>query len=230
MVSTAVLLEDVRVTLPSRAGPVAILRGCDLAAEAGELVGLVGPSGSGKTTILMVIAGLEAVTAGKVAVAGHDLTPLDEDALARFRRDHVGIVFQAFHLIPAMTALENVAVPLEFRGVGQARAIAAEALDLVGLGHRLVHYPGQLSGGEQQRVAMARALAAGARVILADEPTGNLDQETGQAIMELLFRLQRERSTTLLLVTHDHALARRCDRVLEVRDGRIAAADRRGGC
>jgi putative ABC transport system ATP-binding protein len=230
MVSTAVLLEDVRVTLPSRAGPVAILRGCDLAAEAGESVGLVGPSGSGKTTILMVIAGLEAVTAGKVAVAGHDLTPLDEDALARFRRDHVGIVFQAFHLIPAMTALENVAVPLEFRGVGQARAIAAEALDSVGLGHRLVHYPGQLSGGEQQRVAMARALAAGARVILADEPTGNLDQETGQAIMELLFRLQRERSTTLLLVTHDHALARRCDRVLEVRDGRIAAADRRGGC
>ena len=230
MVSTAVLLEDVRVTLPSRAGAVEILRGGDLTVEAGELVGLVGPSGSGKTTILMVIAGLEAVTAGKVAVAGHDLTPLDEDALARFRRDHVGIVFQAFHLIPTMTALENVAVPLEFRGVGQARAIAAEALDSVGLGHRLVHYPGQLSGGEQQRVAMARALAAGARVILADEPTGNLDQETGQAIMELLFRLQRERSTTLLLVTHDHALARRCDRVLEVRDGRIAAADRRGGC
>jgi putative ABC transport system ATP-binding protein len=139
----------------------------------------------------------------------------------------VGIVFQAFHLIPAMTALENVAVPLEFRGVPQARAIASEALDAVGLGHRLSHYPGQLSGGEQQRVAMARALAAGAQIILADEPTGNLDQETGQTIMELLFRLQRERGTTLLLVTHDEGLVRRCDRVLEVRDGRIAVADRR---
>jgi putative ABC transport system ATP-binding protein len=219
--SRAVLLQDVRVTLPSRAGPVAILRGLDLAAEAGEAVGLVGPSGSGKTTILMVIAGLEAVTEGKVEVAGRDLTRLDEDALAQFRRDHVGIVFQAFHLIPAMTALENVAVPLEFRGVPQARTIAREALDAVGLGHRISHYPGQLSGGEQQRVAMARALAAGARIILADEPTGNLDQETGQAIMELLFKLQRERGTTLLLVTHDHALARRCDRVVEVRDGRI---------
>jgi putative ABC transport system ATP-binding protein len=226
-VSTAVFLQDVQVTLPSRAGPVAILRGCDLQADAGEAVGLVGPSGSGKTTILMVIAGLEAVTEGKVEVAGQDLRHLDEDALARFRRDHVGIVFQAFHLIPAMTALENVAVPLEFRGVPQARAIASEALDAVGLGHRLSHYPGQLSGGEQQRVAMARALAAGAQIILADEPTGNLDQETGQTIMELLFRLQRERGTTLLLVTHDEGLVRRCDRVLEVRDGRIAVADRR---
>jgi putative ABC transport system ATP-binding protein len=226
-VSTAVFLQDVQVTLPSRAGPVAILRGCDLQADAGEAVGLVGPSGSGKTTILMVIAGLEAVTEGKVEVAGQDLRHLDEDALARFRRDHVGIVFQAFHLISAMTALENVAVPLEFRGVPQARAIASEALDAVGLGHRLSHYPGQLSGGEQQRVAMARALAAGAQIILADEPTGNLDQETGQTIMELLFRLQRERGTTLLLVTHDEGLVRRCDRVLEVRDGRIAVADRR---
>ena len=225
--STAVVLQDVQVTLPSRAGPVAILRGCDLQADAGEAVGLVGPSGSGKTTILMVIAGLEAVTEGKVEVAGQDLRRLDEDALARFRRDHVGIVFQAFHLIPAMTALENVAVPLEFRGVPQARAIASEALDAVGLGHRLSHYPGQLSGGEQQRVAMARALAAGAQIILADEPTGNLDQETGHIIMELLFRLQRERGTTLLLVTHDEGLVRRCDRVLEVRDGRIAVADRR---
>ena len=225
--STAVFLQDVQVTLPSRAGPVAILRGCDLQADAGEAVGLVGPSGSGKTTILMVIAGLEAVTEGKVEVAGQDLRRLDEDALARFRRDHVGIVFQAFHLIPAMTALENVAVPLEFRGVPQARAIASEALDAVGLGHRLSHYPGQLSGGEQQRVAMARALAAGAQIILADEPTGNLDQETGQIIMELLFRLQRERGTTLLLVTHDEGLVRRCDRVLEVRDGRIAVTDRR---
>ena len=227
MVNRAVFLNDVRVTLPSRAGPVAILRGCDLAAEAGETVGLVGPSGSGKTTILMVVAGLEAVTGGVVEVAGQDLTRLDEDALARFRRDHVGIVFQAFHLIPAMTALENVAVPLEFRGLAQARTIAREALEAVGLGHRVSHYPGQLSGGEQQRVAIARALAAGAQVILADEPTGNLDPETGQKIMELLFALQRERGTTLLLVTHDHDLVKRCDRVVEVRDGRISPAEQR---
>jgi putative ABC transport system ATP-binding protein len=226
-VTRAVFLKDVQVILPSRAGPVAILRGCDLSAEAGEAVGLVGPSGSGKTTILMVIAGLEAVTGGAVEVAGEDLTRLDEDALARFRRDHVGIVFQAFHLIPAMTALENVAVPLEFRAVAQARTIAREALESVGLGHRLSHYPGQLSGGEQQRVAIARALAAGVQVILADEPTGNLDQETGQKIMDLLFALQRERGTTLLLVTHDHALVKRCDRVLEVRDGRIGAREQR---
>ncbi len=223
----AVFLNDVRVTLPSRAGPVAILRGCDLVAQAGEAVGLVGPSGSGKTTILMVVAGLEAVTGGVVEVAGQDLTRLDEDALARFRRDHVGIVFQAFHLIPAMTALENVAVPLEFRGLARARTIAREALESAGLGHRLGHYPGQLSGGEQQRVAIARAIAAGAQVILADEPTGNLDQETGQKIMDLLFALQRERGTTLLLVTHDHDLVNRCDRVLEVRDGRIGAAEQR---
>jgi putative ABC transport system ATP-binding protein len=224
-VNRAVFLKDVRVTLPSRAGPVAILRGCDLVAETGEAVGLVGPSGSGKTTILMVIAGLEAVTGGAVEVAGEDLTRLDEDALARFRRDHVGIVFQAFHLIPAMTALENVAVPLEFRGLAKAQAIAREALESVGLGHRVSHYPGQLSGGEQQRVAIARALAAGARVVLADEPTGNLDQETGQKIIELLFALQRERGTTLILVTHDHDLVKRCDRVLEVRDGRIGALE-----
>jgi putative ABC transport system ATP-binding protein len=226
-VDRAVFLNDVRVTLPSRAGPVAILRGCDLMAQAGEAVGLVGPSGSGKTTLLMVIAGLEAVTDGVVEVAGQDLTRLDEDALARFRRDHVGIVFQAFHLIPAMTALENVAVPLEFRGLAEARTIAREALESVGLGHRVSHYPGQLSGGEQQRVAIARALAAGAQVILADEPTGNLDQETGQRIIDLLFALQRERGTTLLLVTHDHDLVRRCDRVLEVRDGRIGPAEQR---
>jgi len=226
-VDRAVFLNDVRVTLPSRAGPVAVLRGCDLVADAGEAVGLVGPSGSGKTTLLMVVAGLEAVTGGMVEVAGQDLTRLDEDALARFRRDHVGIVFQAFHLIPAMTALENVAVPLEFRGLSQARAIAQEALESVGLGHRVSHYPGQLSGGEQQRVAIARALAAGAQVILADEPTGNLDQETGQRIIELLFALQRERGTTLLLVTHDHGLVKRCDRVLEVRDGRIGPAEQR---
>ena len=165
-------LADVEVRLPSRAGPVEILRGCNLVVSAGEAIGLVGPSGSGKTTLLMVIAGLETVTAGRVEVCGQDLTRLDEDGLARFRRDHVGVIFQSFHLIPAMTAWENVAVPLEFRGISGAMDIARQELTRVGLGHRLQHYPGQLSGGEQQRVAIARAMAAGAAVILADEPTG----------------------------------------------------------
>ena len=217
-----VRLADVRVTLPSRAGPVDILRGVDLAIDPGEAVGVVGPSGSGKTTLLMVVAGLEAATAGAVEVAGHDLTRLGEDALARFRRDTIGIVFQSFHLIPAMTALENVAVPLEFRGGADAFEVARSFLGRVGLGHRLTHYPGQLSGGEQQRVAIARALAAGARIVLADEPTGNLDQETGKAIMDLLFQLQAEHGTTLILVTHDRELAHRCDRIVEVRDGIVA--------
>jgi len=220
-VNRAVLLNDVRVTLPSRAGPVAILRGCDLEAAAGEAVGLVGPSGSGKTTILMVVAGLEAVTGGVVEVAGQDLTRLNEDALARFRRDHVGIVFQAFHLIAAMTALENVAVPLEFRGLADARTIAREALDAVGLGHRVSHYPGQLSGGEQQRVAIARALAAGAQVILADEPTGNLDSTNATAIANLLTSLAFDHGKTVIAVTHDPEFARAGDRVIRIVDGRI---------
>jgi putative ABC transport system ATP-binding protein len=223
MPQPAVSLKDVRLTLGSLAGPVEILRGVDLSVNAGEALGIVGPSGSGKTTLLMVIAGLEHVSGGAITVAGTSLNGQSEDELARFRRDNVGIVFQSFHLIATMTALENVAVPLEFRGKSDAMAIARRHLERVGLGHRLHHYPGQLSGGEQQRVAIARALASGARIILADEPTGNLDIDTGHQILELLFALKREEGATLLLVTHDPALAKRCDRIAQVRDGRIIA-------
>lgn len=223
MKTTAVSLKDVHLTLPSRAGNVDILRGVDLAVNAGEALGIVGPSGSGKTTLLMVIAGLEHASSGEVTVAGQRLAGLGEDQLAAFRRDHVGIVFQSFHLIPTMTALENVAVPLEFRGLSGAMSIAEEKLKRVGLGHRLTHYPGQLSGGEQQRVAIARALASGARIILADEPTGNLDQVTGEQIIDLLFDVKTQDGASLLLVTHDRSLASRCDRVAEVLDGRITS-------
>jgi putative ABC transport system ATP-binding protein len=223
MTQTAVSLENVFLTLPSRAGDVEILRGVDLAVRQGEALGIVGPSGSGKTTLLMVIAGLEKVSRGEVAVAGQSLNDRNEDQLAVFRRDHIGIVFQSFHLIPTMTALENVAVPLEFRGSPDAMAVARDKLGHVGLGHRLSHYPGQLSGGEQQRVAIARALASGARIILADEPTGNLDQETGEQIIKLLFDLRQQEDAALLLVTHDRSLAVRCDRIAEVRDGKIVA-------
>ncbi len=217
----AVRLDGVEVTLPSRAGPVEILKGIDLTISNGEAVSVVGPSGSGKTTLLMVIAGLEAATGGTAQVASQTLNGLTEDQLAVFRRDNIGIVFQSFHLIPAMTALENVAVPLELRGTGDAFDMARKQLQRVGLDHRLDHYPGQLSGGEQQRVAIARALAAGARIILADEPTGNLDQETGHTIMDLLFDLQSDGDTTLVLVTHDPNLAARCSRRIEIRDGLI---------
>ena len=215
-------LRDVQVTLQSRAGAVDILRGLDLAVEAGEAVGVVGPSGSGKTTLLMVAGGLEAISGGSIEVAGHNLAAMSEDQLARFRRDHIGIVFQGFHLIATMTALENVAVPLEFNGRADAFEVARNVLERVGLDHRLTHYPSQLSGGEQQRVAIARALAAGALIILADEPTGNLDFETGRAIMDLLFDLQKENGTTLVLVTHDRELAASCDRIVEIRDGQVA--------
>jgi len=219
----AVSLKNVSLTLPSRAGNVEILRGVDLTVNGGEAVGIVGPSGSGKTTLLMVIAGLEQVSGGEIDVAGTMLNGQKEDELARFRRDNIGIVFQSFHLIATMTALENVAVPLEFRGARDAMATAQTHLERVGLGHRLSHYPGQLSGGEQQRVAIARALASGARILLADEPTGNLDQETGKQIIDLLFGLRKEAGATLLLVTHDRAVASRCDRIAEVRDGRIVS-------
>lgn len=218
----SIALAGVEVRLPSLAGEVEILRGLDLHIETGEAVGVVGPSGSGKTTLLMVIAGLEATVGGTVNIAGQDLGQLDEDNLAVFRRDHVGIVFQGFHLIATMTAMENVAVPLEFKGDDNAFVRARTELERVGLGHRLEHYPGQLSGGEQQRVAIARALAAGATIILADEPTGNLDHETGVGIMDLLFELQREAGTTLVLVTHDRELAGRCSRIVEISDGRVA--------
>ncbi len=226
MTLPSVSLKNVSLTLPSRAGDVEILRGVDLIVNSGEAVGIVGPSGSGKTSLLMVIAGLEQVSSGEIAVAGTALNGQDEDELARFRRDNIGIVFQSFHLIATMTALENVAVPLEFRGARDAMATARTHLERTGLGHRLSHYPGQLSGGEQQRVAIARALASGARILLADEPTGNLDQETGKQIIDLLFGLRKETGATLLLVTHDRAVASRCDRIAEVRDGRIVSGAR----
>jgi len=220
-------LADVTLTLGSAAGQVNILRGVSLAVDAGETVGIVGPSGSGKTSLLMVTAGLEAASGGSVVVAGQELTRLDEDELARFRRDHVGIVFQSFHLIPTMTALENVAIPLELAGRGDAFERAEEGLRSVGLGHRLTHRPGQLSGGEQQRVALARAFAGRPRLILADEPTGNLDQKTGAQVVELMFGLSRDHGSTLLLVTHDPHLAQRCGRTVSIADGRIASDERR---
>ena len=223
MSTTAVSLKNVHLSLPSRAGTVDILRGINLAVRPGEALGIVGPSGSGKTTLLMVIAGLEQASRGEVVVAGQRLTGKNEDELAAFRRDHVGIVFQSFHLIPTMTALENVAVPLEFRGARDAMGVAEEKLKRVGLGHRLSHYPGQLSGGEQQRVAIARALASGAKIIIADEPTGNLDHVTGEQIIRLLFDVKQQDGASLILVTHDRSLAERCDRMAEVLDGRVVA-------
>lgn len=210
-------------TAAAASGPVQVLRGLDLTVAAGEAVGIVGPSGSGKTSLLMLLAGLERPTGGKLSVAGRDLGGLDEDALARFRRQEVGIVFQAFHLVPTMTALENVAVPLEFAGRRDAFDRAAAALKDVGLGHRLEHYPGQLSGGEQQRVALARAVVAEPRLILADEPTGNLDRTTGAVVMDLLFDLRARMGTTLLLITHDPLLAERCERQVRIEDGRIVS-------
>jgi putative ABC transport system ATP-binding protein len=200
---------------------VNILRGVDLSIGASEVVGIVGPSGSGKTSLLMLLAGLDRATGGTLTVAGHALATMDEDALARFRRDEVGIVFQSFHLVPTMTALENVGLPLEFAGDNTAAIRAEAALVAVGLGHRIHHYPGQLSGGEQQRVAVARAFVALPKLILADEPTGNLDRATGQAVMELLFSLREKYGTTLVLITHDPALAARCDRQLRMEDGRL---------
>lgn len=217
-------MRSVHVTLEGPAGPVNILRGLDLTVHGGEAVGVVGPSGSGKSTMMMVIAGLERATSGQVHVAGHDLSALGEDKLALFRRDTLGIVFQGFHLVPTMTALENVAVPLEFAGRRDAFERAAEHLEAVGLGHRLDHYPGQLSGGEQQRVALARAFVVRPRVLLADEPTGNLDQDTGAHIMDLLFDMAKRHGATLLLITHDPRLAGRCDRIVSLRDGRITEA------
>jgi len=217
-----IALSKAELHLASAGGEVNILRGIDLNVARGERLGVVGPSGSGKSTMMMVMAGLERLTGGTVTVAGENLAQLDEDALARFRRARVGIVFQAFHLIPTMNALENVAVPLEFAGAADAFERARASLETVGLGHRLDHYPSQLSGGEQQRVALARAFAPGPDLLLADEPTGNLDGDTGATIIETLFALSRDRSTTLVLITHDPAIAARCDRVVHIRDGRIA--------
>ncbi len=218
-------VRNLHLTLPSAAGPVNILRGIDFDIAVGEAVGVVGPSGSGKTSLLMVLAGLERASAGQIFVAGHTVTSMDEDALARLRRDTIGIVFQAFHLIPTMTALENVAIPLELAGVRDSADRARAALDHVGLGHRLMHLPGQLSGGEQQRVALARAFAPRPRLLLADEPTGNLDQATGDAVMDLLFRLRADIGSTLMLVTHDAHLAARCSRRIHLEDGRVTEID-----
>jgi putative ABC transport system ATP-binding protein len=216
-----ILAHDLRFTVGGATGPVNILRGVDLTIGAGETVGLIGPSGSGKTSLLMLLAGLERASSGTLRVAGQELSTLGEDAVARFRRERLGIVFQAFHLVPTMTALENVAVPLEFAGRRDAFERAAAALAAVGLGHRGAHYPSQLSGGEQQRVALARATVGEPALLLADEPTGNLDRATGAMVMDLLFDLQARRGSTLLLITHDPALAARCGRLLHMEDGRI---------
>ena len=216
-------LQNVHLTLTSAAGEVNILRGVDLSIEPGESVGLVGRSGSGKSTLMMVIAGLERATAGRIVVADCDLDGLGEDALARFRRDRIGIVFQSFHLVPTMTALENVAVPLELAGRRDAFERAGRELASVGLSHRSGHYPGELSGGEQQRVALARAVATEPRLLLADEPTGNLDGETGGQVIDLMFALRARCDATLLLISHDPALAARCERIIRLVDGRVAS-------
>jgi putative ABC transport system ATP-binding protein len=216
-----VVLKNVRLTLTSRAGPVGILRDVDLEAREGQSLAIVGPSGSGKTSLLMVTAGLERTTGGKVEVAGHNLSAMGEDELALMRGAEIGIIFQSFHLVPTMTALENVALPLEFAGAGNAQGTARELLQEVGLNHRMDHFPAQLSGGEQQRVAIARALSRRPKLILADEPTGNLDRRTGGHIVDLLFGLQRRREATLILVTHDEKLAGACDRIIRMADGRI---------
>ena len=220
-----VSLRGLGVTLTGAAGPVEILRGIDLDLAPGETVSVVGPSGAGKTTLLMVVGGLERPSTGRVEVAGEDLAALDEDALARFRGRRVGIVFQAFHLIPTMTAIENVAVPRELAGAADAFDRAREELAAVGLGGRLEHYPGELSGGEQQRVAIARALVNRPDLLLADEPTGNLDAATGDQVIRRLFARSRDRGAALLLITHEARLAALCDRTIRMTDGRVEAAE-----
>jgi putative ABC transport system ATP-binding protein len=222
-VAPAIALAGVNLSLGQGAARVHILKDIGLNIGSGEAIGLVGPSGSGKSTLLMVMAGLERADSGTVTVAGENLTALNEDALARFRGRNVGIVFQSFHLIPTMTALENVAVPLELAGVAEATERACNELGGVGLGERLHHYPAQLSGGEQQRVAVARALAPNPAILVADEPTGNLDEDTGKQIIDLLFAGHEKRGTTLVLVTHDVSLAQRCDRVVQLRSGHIVS-------
>lgn len=218
-----VQIRGVALTLESAAGAVNILRGVDLEVAPSETLAITGPSGSGKSTLLAVMTGLERPSEGTITVAGLDLGTMDEDALALFRRDTIGIVFQSFYLIPTMTALENVAVPLELAGNKDAFTIAAAGLEAAGLGPRMGHYPSQMSGGEQQRVAVARAFAGAPALVIADEPTGNLDTTTGAAIIELMFSIQASQQTSLVLITHDPAIAERCDRVVHMRDGRVFA-------
>jgi putative ABC transport system ATP-binding protein len=215
--------EDIHLKLGSNAGPVHILRGINLEITSGETVGIIGPSGSGKTSFLMIAAGLEDVTSGTVSACGTKYNGLNEDALAAFRRDHVGIVFQNFHLVPSMTAIENVALPLEFAGKSDAFNRALSELETVDLANRVHHYPGQLSGGEQQRVALARAFVTKPEILLADEPTGSLDQGTGEQVMKILFELQNRYGTTLILVTHAPQLAARCSRLIKLADGQIVS-------
>lgn len=222
MTETVLSLEAARLRLDGNAGPVEILRGITLDIKRGESVGLTGPSGSGKSSLLMLMGGLERATSGRITALGQDLSAMDEDALARFRRGNMGIVFQSFHLVPTMTALENVALPLEIAGMRDARERAEAELARVGLGHRRGHYPSEMSGGEQQRVALARAVAPRPAILLADEPTGNLDAANGAAIIELLFGLQESYGATLVLVTHAPELAARCGRVLHLADGQLA--------
>tara|TARA_A100001011_G_scaffold149037_1_gene157208 strand:- start:18866 stop:19594 length:729 start_codon:yes stop_codon:yes gene_type:complete len=217
----AIQLENVELTLPSLAGEVQILRGINLAVKRGESIGVVGPSGGGKSSMMMVIAGLERVTSGVVKTAGFNLTNYNEDKLAEFRRDNVGIVFQNFHLVPTMSAMENISIPMEFAGYNHTHARAYKLLEKVGLENRADHYPAQLSGGEQQRVALARAFATKPAILLADEPTGNLDQKTGKKVMDLMFELHSANNTTMLLISHDPALANRCDRIISLADGKI---------
>ena len=214
-------IRDLHLSLVGGAGPVNILRGVNLSVKSGETISIVGPSGAGKTTLLMALSGLERPSTGQVKIADMDLTAISEDDLARFRRRHVGIVFQSFHLVPTMTALENVSLPLEFAAAAHPADRAKAALEKTGLGDRLHHFPGELSGGEQQRVALARAFVANPSLLLADEPTGNLDRDTGIMVMDLLFSLQQEHGTTLVLVTHDESLASRCNRSIQMLDGQI---------
>ncbi len=221
MTTPVLTLQNAALSLDGNAGRVEILRDISLTVDKGETLGLVGPSGSGKSSLLMLMGGLEQVTSGSVHAIGQDLTAMSEDALARFRRDNMGIVFQNFHLIPTMTALENVATPLELAGHRDAFDRAHAELDAVGLAHRRDHYPAQMSGGEQQRVALARASAPRPHLLLADEPTGNLDETNGTAIIDLLFGLRNRHGATLVIVTHSHALAQKCDRVVRLRDGQL---------
>lgn len=215
-------LDKAHLSLGADAGAVHILKGISLDITAGETVGVLGPSGAGKTSLLMIMAGLESLSGGAAFLDGTEITALDEDQLAALRRDMVGIVFQAFRLIPSMTAMQNVAIPLELAGRKDAQRMAETALRSVGLGHRLTHFPDQMSGGEQQRVAIARALAPRPRILLADEPTGNLDSATGEKVVNILFESAREAGAAVVLVTHDATLAKRCSRVIHIEDGQIA--------